>query len=247
MDPDDVGRHDPAPDSAPDSAPESPADPVPAAAPHPAAEPAPDPAPPTAGRDRFGLVIPMFLAALGLAAALIAWRGGVAANAAQDASRAGLDAARERSASVIINEGLTARSLEGFLDYERSRRRAEALDAAGLTDQALLERKQATSHWFLVQPEYLDAQGQLQPDRQRAALLADDATQADLDPGPHFAVADAEYARIRDLILAGVVVALALPFLTVAEISRGRVRLLGVFTGAGFFGIGLVLAAIAWL
>jgi hypothetical protein len=189
----------------------------------------------------------MLLAALGLAAALIAWRGGVAANAADDASRAGLDAARERSASVIINEGLTARSQEGFLDYERSRRRAEALTAAGLSDQALLERKQATSHWFLVQPEYLDAQGQLQPDRQRAALLADDATQADLDAEPHFTTADAEYARIRDLILAGVVVALALPFLTVAQITRGRVRLAGVVSGGGIFAIGLALAAVAWL
>ena len=60
-------------------------------------------------------------------------------------------------------------------------------------------------------------------------------------------MADAEYGRIRNLILAGIVVALALPFLTIAEISRGRARLVGVTAGAGIFGIGLVLAALAWL
>ena len=198
-------------------------------------------------RDRFGLLIPLFLAALGLAAALIAWRGGIASNTADDANRAGLDAARELSASVIINEGLTARSIEGFLDYERSRRRAEALAATGLADQALLERKQATSHWFLVQPEYLDAQGQLQPDRQRAALLADDQSRVDLNPIPHFEAADAEYLRIRNLIVAGILVALALPFLTIAEITRGRIRLVGVLSGTAIFSLGLILAALAWL
>lgn len=197
--------------------------------------------------DRFGLAIPILLAALGLAAAIIAWRGGVAANAAEDANRAGLDAARERSASVIVNEGLVARTLEAFLDYERSRQRAVALEAAGLHEQALLERKVATSHWFLVAPDYLDISGQLQPDRQRAALLADAASRADVDPAPHFAAADAEFGRIRGLIIAGIVIAFALPFLTLAEITSGRFRILGVVAGGGFFIAGLLLAAAAWI
>jgi hypothetical protein len=197
--------------------------------------------------DRFGLAIPILLAALGLAAAVIAWRGGVAANAAEDANRAGLDAARERSAGVIVNEGLVARTFEAFLDYERSRQRAAALEAAGLHEQALLERKLATSHWFLVAPDYLDTNGQLQPDRQRAALLADDASRADIDPAPHFAAADAEFGRIRGLIVAGIVIAFALPFLTLAEITAGRFRIIGVVAGGGFFVAGLLLAAVAWV
>jgi hypothetical protein len=210
--------------------------------------PSADAAGPEAKRsDRFGLAIPILLAALGLAAAVIAWRGGVAANAAEDANRAGIDAARERSASVIVNEGLVARTLEAFLDYERSRQRAEALEAAGLHEQALLERKLATSHWFLVVPEYLDPAGQLQPARQRAALLADDASRADLDPAPHFAAADAEFGRIRGLIVAGIVLAFALPFLTLAEITAGRLRLIGVIAGGGFFVAGLALAAASWI
>ncbi|MBM4407893.1 MAG: hypothetical protein FJ038_04670 [Chloroflexi bacterium] len=205
-----------------------------------------DPGRPPARSDRFGLAIPILLAALGLAAAVIAWRGGVAANAADDATRAGLDAARQRAASVIVNEGLVARTIEAFLDYERSRQRADALAAAGLYEQALLERKVATSHWFLVDPDYLDTAGNLSPDRQRAALLADDASQADLGPALHFAVADAETARIRSLIVAGVILVFALPFLTLAEITAGRLRLFGVGSGILFFAGGLLLAGAAW-
>jgi hypothetical protein len=213
-------------------------------------EPPPPEPPPAAGadhRDRFGLAIPILLAALGLAAALIAWRGGVAASTAEDANRAGLDAARAQAASAVTNEGLVARTLEAYLDYERSRRRAEALDAAGFHDRALLERKLASSHWFLVQPDYLDQGGQLQVDRQRAALMADDATDTDMDPAPHFAVADAEYARLGTLIVAGVLVAFALPFLTMAEFTSGRLRVGGMLAGIAVFALGLGVGALAWL
>jgi hypothetical protein len=239
-----------APDSAarPPALPPAPAEPpapVEAAAPVPAP---PEPPPPVPGRrNRFGLAIPILLAALGLAAALTAWRGGVAAGAADDANRAGLDAARAQATSAVVNEGLVARTLEAYLDYERSRRRAEALDAAGFHDRALLERKLASSHWFLVQPDYLDQTGQFQVDRHRAALMADDASDTDLDPAPHFAAADAEYARIRTLIVAGVLVAFALPFLTMAEFTSGRLRLGGMVAGTAFFALGLGVGALAWL
>jgi hypothetical protein len=205
------------------------------------------PPPPAPERhDRFGLAIPILLAALGLAAAIIAWRGGVASGAAEDANRAGLDAARAAATSAVTNEGLVARTLEAYLDYERSRRRAEALDAAGFHDRALLERKLASSHWFLVQPDYLDQAGQFQVDRQRAALMADDAASTDLDPAPHFAAADAEYARIQTLIVAGVLIAFALPFLTIAEFTSGRLRVGGMLAGTAFFALGLGIGALAW-
>ena len=233
------------------SSPPSPLDapePPGAATPEPPAPLAPEPPPaPPERHGRSGLLIPILLAGLGLAAAVIAWRGGVAAGAAEDANRAGLDAARAQAASAVTNEGLVARSLEAYLDYERSRRRAEALDAAGFHDRALLERKLASSHWFLVQPDYLDQAGQFQVDRQRAALMADDASEADLDATPHFAVADVEYARIRTLIVAGVLIAFALPFLTMAEFTAGRLRIGGMVAGAAFFGLGLGIGAFAWL
>src|SRR4051812_31342537 len=83
--------------SQPDSAPLWPPQPPepPEAPPPPMAPVAPPPhrdEPP----NRLISMIPVLLAALGLAAAVIAWRVGVAANAADDATRAGLDAGRER-------------------------------------------------------------------------------------------------------------------------------------------------------
>ena len=106
---------------------------------------------------------------------------------------------------------------------------------------------EATSHWFLVRPEYLDRNGQFQPGQERAALLADAEQTKDIQPLAHFSSADAQYDRLRGLIGAGIVVALALPFLTLAEIAKGRLRIAGVLVGSGIFGTGLVLAVLAWL
>jgi hypothetical protein len=227
-----------------------------AAPPPPAALPPPPPPPAATGprdgnesrdRGRLGVVVPILLATLGLVAAVIAWRAGVAGSAADDANRAGLDASRERAASVIINEGLTARATEAYLDYERSRRRAEALAAAGANDQAQLNRMQAAGHWFLVRPEYLDRTGQYQPNQQRAALLTDDEQQKDIQPLAHFSTADTQYARLQGLIGAGIVVAFALPFLTLAEIGRGRMRIVSVLAGVAIFLGGAAMAVTAWL
>jgi hypothetical protein len=229
----------------------SPPEPLP---PEPHVPPPPDvvpPPPPPPHRDesssRLIAMIPFLLAALGLAAAVIAWRAGVAASAADDATRAGIDAGRELAATQIANEGQTARAMEAYLDYERARQRAEALAAAGISDEALLNRMQATSHWFLVRPEYVDRTGQFQPDQELAALLSDAQQTRDIQPEAHFQQADAEYNRLRGLIGAGIVVALALPFLTLAEVGRGRLRIVGVLLGSGILVAGLAVGLISWL
>ena len=196
---------------------------------------------------RLGLLVPILLAALGLAAAVIAWRAGVAGSDAGDANLAGLDAGRERAAAVIIDEGLVSRATEAYLDYERARRRAQALADANVNDQAQLNRMEAVGHWFLVPPEYIDRTGQFQPGQQRAALLADNEQSKDIQPLAHFTVADTEYDRLRGLIGAGIVVAFALPFLTLAEIGRGRLRAISVLIGVVIFAAGIGLAAMAWL
>ncbi|NJD28026.1 MAG: hypothetical protein FIA92_06975 [Chloroflexi bacterium] len=205
------------------------------------------PSRPSPKRDRLEILIPALLAALGLAAALIAWRASVASNAAGEASGAGLAAARQRAISSIIGEGITARTIEAYLDYERARRQAEMLASEGFDPEAQLARMEATSHWFLVRPEYLDRAGAFQPDRQRAALLAADEARVDINPDSHFEAAEIEQARIRALLMAGIVLALALPFLTLAEITRGRPRVGGTVAGAAIFSVGIVLAAAAWV
>jgi hypothetical protein len=198
-------------------------------------------------RGRLDVVIPILLAALGLAAALIAWRASGAAGAAGAADGAGLAAARLRASALIVDEGLTSRTLEAYTDYERLRRRGDLLARAELDAQAQLARMEATSHWFLVYPEYLDRSGAFQANLQRAALLAGDEGRLDLRPQPHFEIADAETARVRSLMNSGMIIALALPFLTLAEIGRGRLRSAGTLIGAGLLAIGAVAAAVSWL
>jgi hypothetical protein len=187
------------------------------------------------------------LAALGLVAAIIAWRVGVSSNIADDANRAGIEASRQRALAVITIEGTTARSVEAFLDYERDRMRAEALAAAGSNDQAQANRMQAAAHYGTVDSQYLDRNGQFQPAQERAALLAGQEQNVDIQPLAHFETADAEYIRLNGLILAGVVVAFALPFLTLAEIGRGRFRGFGLLVGTGVFVAGIALAVLAVL
>ena len=194
-----------------------------------------------------GAALPILLAALGLAGALVAWRVGMAGDIASDANVAGLAAARGRSAQVVTAEGIIARTEEAWLDYERARRRAAALQAGDLPADALNDLKVAASHWFLVRPEYIDADGGYDREGHRAALLAQAASEEDIDPDPHFRTADVEYDRIRGLPVAGLVIAAALPLATLAALTRGRLRAASGARGRGVFLVGLVLAALAWV
>ena len=196
-------------------------------------------------REVLPTLIPIFLAALGLTAALIAWRAGVAISDADDANRAGLDAARARSAATVVNESLTTRTLEAFLDYERARRRAAALADENLGDEAQLDRMIATAHWFLVDPAFIDRDGNFQPDAQREALMANSVQGADLDPAPHFAAAERAWTTLSALILAAIVVGIALPFLTLAQVTSGRLRLFGTLIGSATLAAGIALMVVA--
>ena len=138
--------------------------------------------------------IPVLLAALGLAGALVAWRVAVASDAAAGESAAGLAAARAGGTAVILSEVAVARMMEAWLDYERARRRAVALEAAGYPTTALRDATRAASHYVLVVDDYLDPGGQFDPERMREAMIAEAASREDHDAARHFALADADYA-----------------------------------------------------
>lgn len=191
--------------------------------------------------------IPVVLAALGLVGALVAWRVAAAGEAAASESSAGVAATRARGTAVILSEVAVARAMEAWLDYERSRRRALALEAAGYPTTALRDSTQAASDYLLVVDEYLDPDGRFDPERMREAKIAEAASREDHDSARHFAAADAEHARVRQLTSAGILLTGSLPLLTLAEVTRGRLRRLGVVAGIGLFGVALVLALLAWL
>jgi hypothetical protein len=179
-------------------------------------------------------------------AAVVAWRVSVAGSFASDADRAALGAARQLSAEIVKAEGLVARTTEAWLDYERSRRRAEALEEAGFHADARRYRREATTHWFLVRPEYLDESAVYDADQHRVAVLQEAGSEVDLDPAPHLAVANAEYARIQQLLTAAFVIALALPLATLAELTSGRWRGVSAIAGSAVFAVGCALVLLAW-
>ncbi len=190
--------------------------------------------------------IPVLLAALGLVGALVAWRVTIASEAAGGESAAGVAATRAQGSAVILSEVAVARTMEAWLDFERSRRRAAALEGAGFPRTALQEATRAASHYVLVVDDYLDPDGQFDPQRMREARIAEAASREDHDAARHFALADAEHARVRQLTGAGIVLSGALPLLTLAELTRGRLRRLSVVAGVAVFGVGLLLALMAW-
>lgn len=188
----------------------------------------------------------ILLAALGLFGALLAWRVAVAGSTAGDANDAGLDAARARSAAIVANEGLISQSREAWLDYERARRRAEALVAAGQGPTGDEYYKVSAANYFFLRTDYLDKNGVYDPDAQRAGLLADAESQQDLDFDTDFNLADDLNDKINGLTLAGFIAAIGLPFLTVAEATRDRRRVFPTFVGAGTLVAAVVLAVLSW-
>jgi hypothetical protein len=203
------------------------------------------------GRDLRSLasdVLPaLLLAAIGLLGAVAAWRVATAGSVSGDADRAALAAARTRAASEVAAEQQIAQTTAAWLDFERSERRADALDAGGFHEEALQERQVATAHWFLVRPEYLGRDDVYEPERHRSAELAAASSRYDIDPAPHEQEADREYARISDLLVAALVIVLALPLATLAEVSRGRWRLGSAMVGSVILTIGVALLSAAWI
>ena len=106
----------------------------------------------------------------------------------------------------------------------------------------------AAAHYFGVRPEYLDQNGNYDPDQHRASYMAEAASRHDIDPAPHVTVAEREEARIRNLLSAGVLLGLALPVVTAGELaSRRRSRMMAAVAGGAIFTISSVLVALAWL
>ena len=227
-------------------------DETPAETPPPTAEPPADGSATNAAdrrdaRDRLAIPLAVLLAGLGLLGALIAWRVGSASEDAADATQAGLIAARALTREETTAVGLASRTLDAWLEYERNRRRAERLREEGYPTEGLNYAMQSASHWFLVRPEYIDEEGNYDPQAHQESYLTEIAGQIDLDADTHFAQAEAEEGRVRALLLIGVFVASALPLLTFAQFARGRLRFAATGVGATIFLIGVVLTALAWL
>jgi hypothetical protein len=179
----------------------------------------------------------------GLFGALIAWRISVADTAAGDASRAALAATRERARAVLTAEAEVTQSQAAWLSYELASRRADALIAAGQPTEGLRAAKEAASHWAFVRGEFMRADGTYDVAAHRRTTLAQIASGSDIDPARHLANASAAEGLESRLALAGILVAVAIPFLAAASVTRGRMRLAATLAGTVIFVVsGIALA-----
>jgi hypothetical protein len=191
-------------------------------------------------------VLALMLAALGLMGALIAWRVGTSSDAASDATLQGLIVTRARAAQEAAAQSVVSQTSEAWLAYESERLRAESLRADGFPDAALEAAERASAHWFLVHPEYLDSAHGYDTTAHHDAIMAEAASRADLDAAPHFAVARVEEARIRELLLVGILLAAALPLLTIAGVTAGRRRWVATAAGSVVFVSGVLAMIVVW-
>jgi hypothetical protein len=189
-------------------------------------------------------VLAVMLAVVGLMGALIAWQVGTRSDAAADATLQGLIVTRARAAQESAAETTVSQTAEAWRSYESQRRRAESLRASGFPDAALEAAGRASAHWFLVHPEYVDGVGGYDAVAHHDAIMAEAASRADLDAAPHFADARDEEARIRNLLLVGILLAAALPVLTIAGVTAGRRRWVATIAGSVVLVAG-ILALIA--
>ncbi len=196
--------------------------------------------------DRWSVGIAIMLALLGLLGAMTAWRIGIVSSDSDDATGDGLAAVRAANEAEVESFAAVAQANDAWLDYERNRQRAEALETAGMPEQASNYWKQAVAHWELVRPDFVGSDHVYSRESHLAASLRDASATNDLSAGPHFDAAEHGYDVVSRLAIAGIVTGAALPLLTAAEILRGRGRAFFGVTGAAVLVLGAVLTGVWW-
>lgn len=196
--------------------------------------------------ERLGTVIAVGLAFVGLLGALLGWRVIQLGDEAGGASASALGATRERNGAVLAAETEVADSHAAWVAYELSRRRALELREAGHAEAALREDKAAAAHWGFVDGQYIGPDDLYRPEDHRSGVVARHAERTDLGPEPHLASAAATEGSALSLSLIGVLVAAALPFLTLAEVARGRIRLIAAALGGAILAVGAFAVVVLW-
>lgn len=196
--------------------------------------------------DRWSVGIAIMLALLGLLGAVTAWRIGIVSSDADDATTDGLAAVRAANEAEVESLASVAQANDSWLDYERNRQRAEALETAAMPEQASNYWKQAVAHWELVEPDFVGSDHIYNRESHLASLLKDASATNDLDSGPHFEAAEHGYDVVSHLTIAGIVTGAALPLLTVAEILKGRGRLVFGVVGGAVLVLGAALTGMWW-
>ena len=195
---------------------------------------------------RWELLTAIVIAVVSLVTALAVWWTSTVASASADASRQGLIEAIKVQATTAEDWRKAYEEAAAAARFAASSAEAEALIAsADPGSQAhgenlkayLLPNLQLVAAPLAVDPAYAKPDGSYDIPRRFADLEA--ATEGPpLDPQASFAHADRLAAQQRWLVVGSVLLAVSLFWLAMAQISRGRRRLLSFLVGLAFFGTG---------
>jgi hypothetical protein len=210
----------------------------------------------TGGSDRFQTIVAILIAVVSVVTAGVIWRASLAGSNASTADRRGLvttvqyEAAYAETVSMLYEEAHYAAQF----DYYQAR--VEALQAqgdpaarseAGWVSQIVDSLASFTP--LTTDPAYRTADGRLNLDARLATMRAADASLDEFNPQQHFTAADWFYFESELLISAVIIFAVALFFLTLAEITRRRIRIGLAVVGVlvFLFGLGGVVVAEAYV
>lgn len=211
----------------------------------------------------FETVIAILIAIVTVIGAFLAWRASTVGGSAADADREGILSTVSRERVQTDNRTRLYNDLRIFTDYAQNREMAlflkqdaQELAEMGQTEQveSLLREADAcedladSAYGFLDYPQYVkedsvgrktyDAEGYMQ------ASLAVEARTQDLNPDDDFQKANRLHLREQRLVGTIIILAVALLFLTLAQITQSFLRYVFATIGLSAFLAALVIGAV---
>jgi hypothetical protein len=198
-------------------------------------------------KSRGDVVIGVLMALVAITAALAAWRTSMVAGDVSSADREGLIAEAKQQAVLHVIEGDVYGQAGYAMQMAMAKAEADALSATGrpasVARAANIDQFLVPSIGQLAGPFAADATTTTAPlpvaDQLASARSADPDFQAD-DPSASFAISDTAAQQKERLTVISVIIALALFWLGMAEITRGGWRLTNGIVGVLLWVIGLV-------
>jgi hypothetical protein len=219
------------------------------------------PPPPAFWRTDAGLttIVAAAITLVSILVAVAAWRGSTAIGQASDLDGGYIQQVAMRQQEMETIAGYVELDMRLLPRYQQHVLAASQLQAAaaklpaGSADRQLLEvRAQGeraiarVMRPFFIAPPAVDAQGVATYDRESVlrTLENQDTRLTDLQPDEVAAQASVVHGQANAFVVVGVILAVALVLLTIAQVTRGRRRLPFALSGAAIGlagGIGLVL------
>lgn len=207
-----------------------------------------DPTVPVAHKDgdRFQTIVAILIAIVSVISAAVIWRASIAGSSASTADREGLIAEIQYQAAYAQTVARLYEEARYASQHDSYRARVTALeDVDGAAAQKEAEWiNQVVINLALFTPlateaKYRTSNGRLDLDARLDDLREADADLRDLNSQQSFDAADQYYTEAQVLVAAVIVFAVSLFFLTLAEITRHKLRFGLAIAGVVAFLIGL--------